>query len=70
MTGGNFPAGMFICGGPENTAVGKGIYYVAARALTCTTMIAGTDWTVQRRQRPLRLAYATTFDNCPRMHLL
>ena len=25
---------------------------------------AGSDWTVQRRQFPLRLAYATTFNGC------
>jgi len=68
MTSGNFPAGVFIYGRPESTAVGKGIYFVAACALTCTTMITGIDWTVQRRQWPLRLAYATTFNSCPRTY--
>jgi len=33
MPSGDFPAEMFIYGGPESTAVDKGIYFVAARAL-------------------------------------
>ncbi|KIM67326.1 hypothetical protein SCLCIDRAFT_1210376, partial [Scleroderma citrinum Foug A] len=33
MPSGDFPAEMFVYGGSESTAVDKGIYYVAVRAL-------------------------------------
>ena len=58
-----------IYGGPESTAVDRVStmllhLWCLHRALMCMITFARTDWTVQRRQLPFHLTYATSFNTC------
>ena len=47
MPSGDFPAEMFVYGGSESTAVDKGIYYVAVRALLAPSANVHDDASLQ-----------------------